>query len=282
MKLQDYQSNAVDFGCFCFLDRYMKYNKQHPLRVFEAFAGYSSQSLALRRLREIYPEFDFVRVGFAEFDPFSNLPIDKQPAVVANRALFGNDCPNYGDICKVPWMEVPDFELFTYSFPCTDISAAGRQAGLSRNSGTRSSLLWECEKAIEVKRPKFLLMENVSQLISQKFIGDFQEWLRILERLGYESFTQVLDASKYGVPQHRERVFSVGILRTEDDPNPVYHFPRPFKLEKCLADVLEEKVDDNLFLSDEMLSRFAIRSLEEESGIIQEESDDFEDFFVQG
>lgn len=264
----------------------MKFNKENPLRVFEAFAGYSSQSLALRRLRDVYPEFDFVRVGWAEYDPFSNLPIEKQPAVVANVSLFPEDADkNYGDICTVPWTEVPDFDLFTYSFPCTDISAAGKQRGLSRDSGTRSSLLWECEKAIEIKRPTYLLMENVSQLISQKFIKDFHEWLRILEHYGYESFTQVLDSSKYGVPQHRERVFCVSILRTEDNPNPKYHFPKPFKLEKCLADVLEENVEESLFLSDDMLSRFCTKSLEEEEGGgIKEpiECDDFEDFFVQG
>lgn len=262
----------------------MKFNKENPLRVFEAFAGYSSQSLALRRLRDVYPEFDFVRVGYAEYDPFSNLPIEKQPAVVANVSLFPEDAnKNYGDICKVPWAEVPDFDLFTYSFPCTDISAAGKQRGLSRDSGTRSSLLWECEKAIEIKRPTYLLMENVSQLISKKFIKDFHEWLRILEKYGYDSFTQVLDSSKYGVPQHRERVFCVSILRTEDDPNPKYNFPKPFKLEKCLADVLEENVDESYFLSDEMLARFCTRSLEEEEGGAGEPMEtDFEDMFVCG
>ena len=152
----------------------MRYKKSNPLRVFEAFAGYSSQGLALRRLKDVYPEFDFVRVGWAEYDPFSNLSVERQPAVVANVALFPEDADkNYGDICKVPWADVPDFDLLTYSFPCTDISAAGKQRGLSRDSGTRSSLLWECEKAIEIKRPTYLLMENVAQLISQKFIKGF-------------------------------------------------------------------------------------------------------------
>lgn len=255
----------------------MKYNKNNPLRIFESFGGYGSQSLACRRLKEIYPEFDFKVVGYSDIE---------EAAIKAYMALHkGENVVNYGNICLINWNEVPDFDLLTYSFPCTDISAAGRQAGLSRDSGTRSSLLWECERAIEIKRPTFLLMENVAALVSQKFIKDFYEWLRILERYGYESFTQVLDSSKYGVPQHRERVFCVSILRTDDDPNPKYSFPKPFPLEKCLADILEENVDESYFLSDEMLSRFCEKSLEEQENPteqIEVTDDNFESMFIGG
>lgn len=162
------------------------------------------------------------------------------------------------------WREVPDFDLFTYSFPCTDISQAGRQAGLSKDSGTRSSLLWECEKAIDIKRPRFLLMENVAALVSNKFIKDFQEWICVLDKFGYNSFTKVLDTKNFGVPQHRERVFVISILRTDDNQNPRFNFPQPFPLEVCLADVLEPVVDESFFLSDEMLVRFCEKSMEEE------------------
>ena len=244
--------------------------------MFEAFGGYGSQSLSLRRLKENYPDFDFKVVGYSDIE---------EAAIKAYMALHeGENVVNYGDISKINYDEVPDFDLFTYSFPCTDISAAGLQLGLSRGSNTRSSLLWECERAIEKKRPKFLLMENVAALVSQKFIRDFHDWLRILEKYGYESFTQVLDSSKYGVPQHRERVFCVSILRTDDEPNPKYNFPKPFPLEKCLADVLEEEVDESYFLSNEMLARFCEKSVEEEeSGVVPAEvSDDFDNFFVQG
>ena len=185
------------------------------------------------------------------------------------------------------WTDVPDFDLFTYSFPCTDISQAGKQAGLSKDSGTRSSLLWECKKAIEIKRPCYLLMENVAALVSKKFIKDFHEWLNVLDRLGYESFSQVLNAKHYGVPQNRERIFVVSILRTDEDPMPKYHFPEPRPLEVCLADVLEEDVDEKYFLSDEMLARFCEKSMEEESscgetqGSMSKDGEpDFEDFFV--
>lgn len=241
----------------------MKYNKDNPLRVFEAFAGYSSQSLALQRLKQDNPEFDFVRVGWAEFDPQSKKPIDEQPAVVANKALFPDGSRNFGDITSIMWQDVPDFDLFTYSFPCQSISNAGRQAGLEKGSGTRSSLLWECERAIEIKRPKYLLMENVKALLSKKFKPYWAAWTEILEGYGYKTFTEILNAKDFGIPQNRERVFGVSILRTPDEPEPAYHFPKPFPLDACLADVLDEEVDEKYFLSDEMLARFCVKSVEQ-------------------
>lgn len=110
------------------------------IKVFEAFAGYGSQALALKRLQATYPDevhFDFV--GISEICP---------NAIKAYKALHG-DVKNFGDICNIHWegsVEVPDFDLFTYSFPCQSISAAGKQHGFTKGSGTRSSLLWECEK----------------------------------------------------------------------------------------------------------------------------------------
>lgn len=257
----------------------MKYDRNNKLRVFTAFSGYDSQCLALNRLKELYPEFDYTLVGWSEIE---------DAAIQAHNALFENaKSLNLNDITKIMWTDVPDFDLFTYSFPCTDISQAGKQAGLSKDSGTRSSLLWECKKAIEIKRPRYLLMENVAALVSKKFIKDFHEWLSVLDRFGYESFSQVLNAKHYGVPQNRERIFVVSILRTDEDSMPKYHFPEPRPLEVCLADVLEEDVDEKYFLSDEMLARFCEKSLEEESpcgesqGIMSEDGElDFEDFFV--
>lgn len=215
------------------------------LKVFEAFAGYGSQAMALNRLRENYPQFDYEVVGISEIDKY---------ALQAYQAVHGH-CPNYGDISKIDWNTVPDFDLLTYSFPCTDISNAGQQKGLSKASGTRSSLLWECQRAIEIKRPKYLLMENVAALLSQKFLPDFKEWRNILGEYGYSSFTQILDATQFGVPQHRERTFMVSILGDCQ-----YHFPTPFKLTKRLKDVLEPVVDEKYYLSDKMIDCFNNRT----------------------
>lgn len=141
--------------------------------------------------------------------------------------------------------QVPDFDLFTYSSPCQDFSQAGLQRGGTRGSGTRSSLLWECEKAITIKRPKYLLMENVAALVSGKFIKLFNQWQLTLERLGYKQFAKVLDAKDFGVPQHRERVFLVSIL----DENDRFEFPKPRKLERRLKDVLEQNVDEKYYIN---------------------------------
>lgn len=135
------------------------------IRVFEAFAGYGSQAMACKRLQRDFPaEVEFEFVGISEID---------RNAIKAYRAVHG-DVPGFGDIAQVDWGQVPDFDLLTYSFPCQDISNAGRQRGFSEGSGSRSSLLWECEKAIRAKRPRYLLMENVKALVQRKFMPDFQ------------------------------------------------------------------------------------------------------------
>lgn len=217
------------------------------IRVFEAFAGYGSQHLALKRLKRDYPSFDFEVVGISEIDKY---------AIQAYEALHG-EVNNYGDISKIDWMQVPDFDLLTYSFPCTDISNAGQQQGFDEGSGTRSSLLWECRKAIVQKRPKYLLMENVKAICSKKFMPLFQKWLQNLEDYGYYNNYRVLNGKDFGIPQNRERCFAISIRRDLLDPSPVYHFPEPFPLELRLKDILEPKVDERYYLSDKTVASFA-------------------------
>lgn len=212
------------------------------VRVFEAFAGYGSQQLALARLKKDYPDFDYKVVGYAEIDKY---------AIQAYKALHGDDIPNFGDISKIDWEQVPDFDLFTYSYPCQDISSAGLQKGFEKDSGTRSGLLWECEKAIAAKRPRFLLMENVKALVSKKFMPMFKQWLELLESYGYRSWWQVLNAKDYGVPQNRERVFAVSI---RDDVKQNFSFPQGWELNLCLDDVLEDEVEQRYYLSNERIN----------------------------
>lgn len=206
------------------------------LRVFEAFAGYGSQSMALRRLG-----IDYEVIGISEIDKY---------AIQAYMAVHG-ETPNYGDISKINWNEVPDFDFLTYSFPCTDISSAGLQKGLEEGSGTRSSLLWECKKAIEAKKPKYLLMENVKALTYKKFKPYLEKWLDYLKDLGYTNFAKVLNAKNYGVPQNRERIFVVSVLGEAD-----YPFPEGFELDKRLKDVLEAKVEESFYLSKKAIDGF--------------------------
>ena len=232
------------------------------IRIFEAFAGYGSQSIALQRLKEDFPGFDFEVAGFSEIDRFAVLAYyaardTRLHGQRIDRLNLNKYEPspelltkyrNFGDITKIEWAEVPDFDLFTYSFPCQDISTAGKQRGFDEGSGSRSSLLWECARAIEVKRPKFLLMENVKALVSDKFMPEFKRWMLWLQSLGYNNFTQVMNAKDYGVPQNRERVFMVSVL---DDT--VFYFPKPYTLDRRLKDVLEANVDESYYLSDEKI-----------------------------
>ena len=136
--------------------------------------------------------------------------IDKY-AVASYEAIHG-DYPNLGDISKIDPNDIPNHDLFTYSFPCQDISVAGKQKGLDMDSGTRSGLLWECQKVIDAKKPKYLLMENVKNIVGKKHKHNFDKWLEWLEQQGYSNYWQVLNAKDYGVPQNRERVFCVSIL----------------------------------------------------------------------
>lgn len=208
----------------------------NKIKVCTTFSGYDSQCLALK-----YAGIPFELVAWSEID---------KHAIKAHNALFPEYADrNLGDITKVDWGGVPDFDLLTYSSPCQDISNAGMQRGLEKGSGTRSSLLWEVEKAIIAKRPQFLLMENVAALVTDKFVKDFNSWLVTLESYGYTNHWKVLNAKDYGVPQNRERVFVVSILG-EHQP---YYFPNAVRLEKRLKDVLEGQVDAKYYLRQELV-----------------------------
>lgn len=205
------------------------------LKVFTAFSGYDSQCMALDRLG-----LDYELVGWSEIDKY---------AIQAHDAVYPQwKDRNFGDISKIDWNDVPDFDLFTYSFPCTDISSAGLQKGLEEGSGTRSSILWECRKAIEAKKPKYLLMENVKALTSKKFMSYLKQWLSYLNGLGYSNFTKILNAKDYGVPQNRERVFVVSIMG-----NSHFSFPEPFMLDKNLESILDNNVEDGFYLDNDAI-----------------------------
>lgn len=204
------------------------------IRVFEAFAGIGTQRMALRNLGIPHDV-----VAIAEIDKF---------AIKSYEAVHGETF-NVGDISKVSVEEIPDHDLLTYSFPCQDISVAGLQNGLDKGTGTRSSLLWECERIIKAKRPKYLMLENVKNLVGKKNKANFETWLDILSGYGYTNYWQVLNAKDYGVPQNRERVFVISILG-EHTP---YQFPKPIPLTKTLKDVLEDEVPEKYYLSEEKI-----------------------------
>lgn len=202
------------------------------LRVLELFSGIGSQTQALKNIG--------VQHTTTQCD------IDKY-AVMAYNQLHGVT-PNLGDISKLSEdsFQEGQWDLITYSFPCTDISLAGHQEGLAKNSGTRSSLLWECEKIFKKVKPKYLVMENVKNLFGKKFFPYFNEWMKVLEGLGYTNYYKILNAKDFGVPQNRERAFCVSILG-EHKP---YVFPQGFKLPVQLKDILDKNVDDFFYMDE--------------------------------
>lgn len=202
------------------------------LKVFEAFSGVGSQRMALRNIG-IKHEV----VAIAEIDKY---------AIKSYEAIHGKTL-NLGDISKIETENIPDHDLFTYSFPCQDISVAGKQCGLDMGSGTRSGLLWECQKVISVKKPKYLLLENVKNLVGKRHRENFDKWLEWLESEGYSNYWKVLNAKDFGIPQNRERVFVVSILG-EHDP---FEFPDKQELQLRLKDMLEDTVDEKFYLNTE-------------------------------
>lgn len=142
------------------------------------------------------------------------------------------------------------FYMMTYSFPCQDLSIAGKQKGMTKGSGTRSGLLWEVERILselpKEKLPQLLFMENVPQVCGEQNQMDFNKWTAFLQKLGYTNYFEILNAKDYGVAQNRERAFMFSFL-----DEVYYDFPEPIKLEKRLKDYLEDDVDEKYYLNSE-------------------------------
>ena len=215
------------------------------IKVNELFAGIGAFRKAL-----INQNIPHEIVGISEIDKY---------AIKSYEAMYG-ETRNYGDISKIERLDYAD--LWTYGFPCQDISLAGDMKGIVKGE-TRSGLLHEVERLLEVAKeegtlPKFLIMENVKNLVSKKFIGDFQRWIDKLSDLGYTTEWKTLIASDYGIPQRRERVFAVSVRKDRGG----YSFPEPMLLEKKFRDLLEEEVEEKYFLRKEMFEYFERHSRE--------------------
>lgn len=218
-----------------------EYTTENPLRLIELFAGIGSQTQALTNIGIAHKV-----VAISEIDKY---------AIQSYEAMHGT-ANNLGDIRKIE--ELPDADLWTYSFPCQDISVAGKGAGIKE--GTRSGLLFEVERLLRVASekgtlPKYLLLENVKNLVSKKFKADFDKWLDFLAELGYTNYWKVLNAKDYGIPQNRERVFCVSI-RGEHEP---FVFPKPKELTIRLRDMIDETVDEKFYLKESTI-RSILRS----------------------
>lgn len=236
-----------------------KFKIDKPIRLIEMFAGIGSQAKALKRLG-------------VKFEHWKVLEID-QHAIDSYNAIHGtNFTPQDITLTHATDLEIRERErycyILTYSFPCQDLSLAGKQRGMEKGSGTRSGLLWEVERILDEcngNLPQVLLMENVPQVIGKKNIKDFQLWRSKLESLGYSNYVELLNAKNYGIPQNRNRCFMVSILG-----NYHYTFPKKMPLKLKLKDMLEKNVDEKYYLSDKAINGFLARNLryaEKDSGM---------------
>lgn len=129
---------------------------------------------------------------------------------------------------------------------CKNISIAGKQASLEEGSGTQSSLIWECRKIIQAKKPKYLMFENVANLISERHKPYFDLWCEELEGMGYVNKWAVLNGLNYGVPQRRERVIMISV---REDVYDGYELPMGTDDTKRFIDILEPCVEDKYFVT---------------------------------
>lgn len=141
---------------------------------------------------------------------------------------------------------------------CQSISQAGKREGIAEGSGTRSAVLWYTLEALRRLRPRFALQENVAALVNQQNMPHFRRWQQQVSELGYDNYWAVLNASDYGVPQNRDRVFMLSVRK--DLGLPPFRFPRPVRLERSIADVLEPDVDPRYFLRPESVVSFLTKN----------------------
>lgn len=223
-----------------------------PIRLIELFAGIGAQAKALENLGV---PFEHYRI--CEFDKY---------AVASYNAIHGADFET-SDITQIHADDLAVTEtnkycyILTYSFPCQDLSNAGKQAGMTKGSGTRSGLLWEVERLINEmdELPQILLMENVPAVVGEKNKPDFIKWVQFLGSKGYTNKWEILNAKDFGIPQNRERCFMVSFLGEY-----AYEFPRGFPLKLRLRDVLEDEVDEKYYIKGEAADRLCSQLLKVE------------------
>ena len=189
----------------------------------------------------------FNLVGYSEIDKYASKSYS---------AIYGVDeSMNLGDITKIDEKALPPVDFITYGFPCQDISLAGKQQGLFNEDGTqtRSGLFFDALRIIEATQPKVAIAENVKNLCSKKFAGQFKIVLDSLEQAGYNNYWKVLNSKDFGIPQNRERVFIVSIRK--DCDTGVFEFPEGYPLEERLKDMLEDEVDEKFYISNKQIKQ---------------------------
>lgn len=210
------------------------------LKYLSLFSGIGAPEKALKNLG-----IEYELIGFSEIDKY---------AIKSYCAIHNvSEELNLGDITKIDIKSLPkDIDFITHGSPCTDLSLAGKEAGADKGSGTRSSLMWNSVEIFKHCKPKIILWENVKNLLSKKHKHNFDAYIEDLNNLGYTSYYKVLNAKDYGIPQNRERVFTISI---RNDINKEFKFPEPFDNGIRLKDLLEKEVDEKYYINTEKANK---------------------------
>lgn len=205
------------------------------LKIISLFSGYGTQELALK-----YSGIKYRNVANCDILKSANEAYD---------SLHTTEQGNLGDVSKVDEKTFPHCDFLTYSFPCQDISISGVQRGIEK--GTRSGLLYEVERIVEHNKPKYLLMENVKNLVSKNHIKKFNDYIEKLNSLGYGSAWMVLNGADFGCPQNRERVFMFSVLGESslDVSNKMMGVHNHKKTRVPMKPFIDTSADNSLFIT---------------------------------
>ena len=200
------------------------------------FAGYGGASFALKKAC-----IDHEVVGFSEIDKY---------AIQCWEQNHTSTTGNWGDCTKINPEELPDFDLLTGGFPCQAFSVAGKGLGINDDKG-RGLLFNDILRILKIKKPKYLLLENVKGILSKKHKAFFDYTLQSLTDLGYEVKVDVYVSSEHGNPQKRQRVFYIGVLGENN------YEKIPTEITKNIFDskLLDEKVEEKYYLTSKALDR---------------------------
>lgn len=216
-------------------------NNNSIIKVGSFFSGIGAPEKAINKLKENGVIKDYEVMFFSEIDKY---------AIKSYCAIHNvSENLNLGNIVDIQGKSLPYCDLWIGGFPCQDISCAGKMKGFNLKSSTRSSLGWEMIRLLkEVKeKPKYVIFENVAMITSKKFKSTLELFKQDLIDIGYTLYDDILCASDYGIPQNRKRYFLIAIL----DKNKNFKFPTPIQSNKVLKDILEEKVSEKYYLSDD-------------------------------
>lgn len=213
-------------------------------KIIELFAGIGACSKALENLG-----IDIEIVDAVEIDKY---------AIKSFNAMHGTNFETQ-DI-KAYNKTFNDIDLISHGSPCQDFSVAGKQAGGDIGSGTRSSLMYETIRIVEKIKPKYVVWENVKNILSNKHKHNFDNYIKTLEGLGYNNYYQVLNAKDYGVPQNRERIYTISIRKDADKG--IFKFPDKEELKLRLKDMLEDEVDKKYYIKENVqYSKYSLEKI---------------------